>query len=85
MKADDPTIQAMFAAMRELGYEPLTWITRPGSAPFSLFQSMLGMPIVFGGVGYSAQSHSPNEFSVWQGVKDSEKFVALLLQNLSEI
>jgi hypothetical protein len=56
-----------------------------GSAPFSMFQSILGLPFVYGGLGHGGQVHSPLEYAVIKsdnpnvgGICDFEKFTATL-------
>ena len=82
-KIDEPAVQALIAAEREMGYPVEPWVTLAGSAPFSLFQSMLGLPIAFGGLGHGGRVHSPNEYATVKGLKDMEKCIVLFLRNIS--
>ena len=64
-----------------------------GSAPFYQFTRTLGLPFVFGGLGYGTGAHGPDEFMLIhpaQGVKaaglaDIEKSYVDILHALSEV
>lgn len=63
-----------------------------GSAPFSIFQSVLHIPFVIGGIGHSGRAHSPLEYAVIKsnkpevgGIIDNELFVAKLLEQYGKI
>jgi len=64
---------------------PVFYPLLAGSAPFSIFQSILQLPFVYGGLGHAGRAHSPLEYAVLEsndpqvgGIKDFEKFIAML-------
>ena len=83
-KVSEPVVTSLMDAIKELGCEIEPWITLAGSAPFSLFQSMIGLPVAFGGLGHGQRVHSPNEYATVQGFKDMEKCITLFLRNISK-
>lgn len=82
---DQPPMSALVQSFADLGYSYEPWITMAGSAPFSLFQSKLGLPFAFGGLGHGARQHSPNEYATVAGLKDFEKSCVLFLKHYSQI
>ncbi len=46
-----------------------------GSAPFYLFDQVLGIPWGGVGLGFGARAHAPNEFAVVKGMREFEKSV----------
>ena len=63
-----------------------------GSAPFSIFQSVLNIPFIIGGLGHSGRAHSPLEYAVLKsnkpevgGIIDNEIFVTKLLNEYGKI
>ena len=63
-----------------------------GSAPFSIFQSILQIPFIIGGLGHSGRAHSPLEYAVIAshrpevgGIIDNEHFVATLLDSYAKL
>ncbi|MDR2519513.1 MAG: M20/M25/M40 family metallo-hydrolase [Eubacteriaceae bacterium] len=83
-KIGEEAVQALIKAERDdMGCEVEPWISLAGSAPFSLFQSMLGIPSAFGGLGTGGRVHSPNEFATVRGCKDMEKCIVHFLKNIS--
>lgn len=83
-KKDEPVVVALINAIREIGYEPEIWCTVQGSAPLSLFQSMLHLPVVFGGLGNGHLEHSPNEYAIVSSLKEMEKCIVLFLRNIAD-
>ena len=67
--------RATVEAMRYHGKEPEVWPTSAGSAPFYLFDQVLGVPWGGAGLGHGGNAHSPNEFVVVKGMKEFEKSV----------
>ena len=77
----EPVVQALIKAYRELGAEPAVYPLNIGAAPFYLFDRVLGVPYVFGGMGHGARQHSSNEYFSVQGLLDYEKSMVLTLAN----
>jgi acetylornithine deacetylase/succinyl-diaminopimelate desuccinylase-like protein len=71
--------QACIEAMRYHGKEPEVWPLMAGSAPFYLFDQVLGVPWGGAGLGHGGRAHAPNEFAVVKGMKDFEKSVVTLV------
>ncbi|MFC1812297.1 hypothetical protein ACFL03_06350 [Thermodesulfobacteriota bacterium] len=69
----------MLQAYRYHGVEPQTWSMSTGTASFFVYQRILGLPVVLGGLGHGGKGHAANEYLSVQGLKDFEKFVATLL------
>lgn len=80
----EPVVKALMDAMEELGHSPEPWITMAGSAPFSIFQSKLGIPVAFGGLGHGSRQHTPNEYAIVEGMKELEKSCVLFFKNVSK-
>ena len=77
--------RATIEAMRYHGNEPEVWPTAAGSAPFYLFDQVLGVPWGGSGLGHGGNAHSPNEFAVVKGMKDFEKSVVTTFWKFVEI
>lgn len=54
------------------------------SAPFDVFERVLSIPYVFGGLGHGARQHSSDEYFTVGGLLDFEKSMALMLANYLE-
>lgn len=80
----EPIVQALIKACRSLGAEPAVFPLNIGSAPFYLFDTVLGIPYVFGGLGHGARQHSSNEYFTVGGLLDFEKSMVLTLANYLE-
>jgi acetylornithine deacetylase/succinyl-diaminopimelate desuccinylase-like protein len=80
-----PIVQAMIRSFRAFGYNPRVWPTHGGTAPFSVFDRVLKLPCILGGIGHGSLAHSPNEYIVIDGNKkvasftDAEKFMVTLM------
>ncbi|MBI4641799.1 MAG: M20/M25/M40 family metallo-hydrolase, partial [Candidatus Tectomicrobia bacterium] len=92
MSASHPVVQALVSACKTFDKEVMMAPLLAGSAPFSLFQGMLGLPFVIGGLGHGGRAHSPNEYMVLKsdsgkvgGIIDFEKSVAVFLDNVSRM
>lgn len=91
MSPSHPLIQLTKQTYLESNKTPLMYPLLPGSAPFSMFQSILGLPFVYGGLGHGGRVHSPLEYAVIKsddpkvgGIIDFEKFVVRLLYNFEK-
>ncbi len=92
MPPSHPAVQALVSACQAFGKEVMMTPLLGGSAPFSLFQGMLGLPFVLGGLGHGGRVHSPNEYMVLKsdsgkvgGLIDFERSAAAFLDNISRI
>jgi acetylornithine deacetylase/succinyl-diaminopimelate desuccinylase-like protein len=81
----DAVSRACVEAMRYHGKEPEVWPTAAGSAPFYLFDQVLGVPWGGAGLGHGGNAHSPNEFAVVKGMKDLEKSVVTTFWKFAEM
>ncbi len=70
---------ACVEAMRYHGKEPEVWPMMAGSAPFYLFDQVLGVPWGGVGLGFGARAHAPNEFAVVKGMREFEKSVITVI------
>ncbi|MGE5580177.1 MAG: M20/M25/M40 family metallo-hydrolase [Bacillota bacterium] len=80
----EPIVQALLGACKELGNEPAVYPLNIGSAPFYLFDRVLGIPYVFGGLGHGSRQHSSNEYFVVKGLLEFEKSMVLTIANYLE-
>jgi len=56
-----PVVQAMLDAYRALGVEPVVDPIEPSATPYYLYTDVLGIPFVWGGLGWAGGSHGPDE------------------------
>lgn len=68
----EPAVQAMLDTYRAMGATPQVWPLNPGSAPYYVFERVLGIPYVTGGMGHGGRQHSTDEYCTVQGVLDFE-------------
>lgn len=85
VSANETISQATIGAMRYHGKEPEVWPLSAGSAPFYLFDQVLGVPWGCAGLGHAGRAHAPNEYAVVRGMKDFEKSVVTLLHTYTEM
>ncbi|MHA2237612.1 MAG: M20/M25/M40 family metallo-hydrolase [Candidatus Hodarchaeales archaeon] len=90
MSPSHPLIQATKQVYEIYNKKPIFYPLLAGSAPFSMFQSILGLPFVYGGLGHAGRAHSPLEYAVIEsenpqigGIIDYEKFFASLIYEFS--
>jgi acetylornithine deacetylase/succinyl-diaminopimelate desuccinylase-like protein len=83
MSPTHPLIQATKQVYENYGKKPVFYPLLAGSAPFSMFQSILGLPFVYGGLAHAGRAHSPLEYAVIEsensevgGIIDFEKSFA---------
>jgi acetylornithine deacetylase/succinyl-diaminopimelate desuccinylase-like protein len=74
-------IQSMLKAYEQLGHRVRVEPLNPGSAPYWIFERVLGIPYVTGGLGHGSRQHSSDEYCTVQGVLDFEKSMVLFLAN----
>jgi acetylornithine deacetylase/succinyl-diaminopimelate desuccinylase-like protein len=78
---EQPVVQAMLQTYKQLGYRVKVEPINLGSAPYWIFERVLGIPYITGGLGHGSRQHSSNEYCTVQGVLDFEKSMVLLLDN----
>lgn len=90
--ANHPYVRAMVSAIESCGKQVVPTPLISGSAPFALFQAILGLPFVLGGLGHGGRQHSANEYAVLEsedprvgGVKDYERSVARFVYNIADL
>lgn len=76
--------RACVEAMRYHGKDPEVWPMSAGSAPFYLFDQVLGIPWGGVGLGHGGKAHAPNEFAVVKGMKDFEKSIMTVFHKFVE-
>jgi acetylornithine deacetylase/succinyl-diaminopimelate desuccinylase-like protein len=98
MSPSDPLIKVTEQVYREFDKKPIFYPLLAGSAPFSMFQSILfsmfqsilNLPFVYGGLGHGGRAHSPLEYAVIEssnpsigGIKEFELFIARLFSRFA--
>jgi acetylornithine deacetylase/succinyl-diaminopimelate desuccinylase-like protein len=85
-----PLIQTTKKIYLEFNKKPIFYPLLAGSAPFSMFQSILKLPFVYGGLGHGGRAHSPLEYAVIEsndpnigGIREFELFIAKLFHSFS--
>ncbi len=85
ISASEDISKATIAAMKYHGKNPEIWPMTAGSAPYYLFNDVLGIPWGGAGLGHGENAHAPNEFAVVSGMKDFEKSVITTIWKYVEI
>jgi acetylornithine deacetylase/succinyl-diaminopimelate desuccinylase-like protein len=80
-----PVIQAMLRTYEQLGHRPQVQPINPGSAPYWVFERVLGIPYITGGLGHGSRQHSSDEYCTVQGILDFEKSMVLFLENYPQV
>jgi hypothetical protein len=75
----------MLSAYRQLGHRVQVQPLNPGSAPYWIFERVLGIPYVTGGLGHGSRQHSSDEYCTVSGVLDFEKSMVLFLANYAGV
>ena len=79
------SVQTLKRMYEMMGARPQIWPWNPGSAPYYLFERILGIPYVTGGMGHGSRQHSSNEYCTVKGVLDFEKSMIYYLTLFPEI
>lgn len=79
------SVQTLKKMYEMMGTRPQIWPWNPGSAPYYLFEKILGIPYVTGGMGHGSRQHSSNEYCTVKGVLDFEKSMVFYLKLFPEI
>jgi acetylornithine deacetylase/succinyl-diaminopimelate desuccinylase-like protein len=69
-RPDTAVARAMRTSYERVGHRVLPYPMAPWCAPFYIFDRILGIPWVTGGVGHSGGAHAPDEFATVEGLKD---------------
>lgn len=80
---DEPAVQAMIRTYQLLHGEVQLWPINPGSAPYYVFERLLGLPYVTGGLGHGSRQHSSNEYCTVAGILDFEKSMVTFLNEFT--
>jgi acetylornithine deacetylase/succinyl-diaminopimelate desuccinylase-like protein len=79
------SVQTLKKMYEMMGARPQVWPWNPGSAPYYLFEKILGIPYVTGGMGHGSRQHSSNEYCTVKGILDFEKSMIYYLKLFPEI
>lgn len=82
--ASTPVAKACIEAMEYHGKAPEVWPMIAGSAPYYLFDEVLGVPWGSAGLGHGGKAHSPNEFATIEGMRRFEKSVVTIFWKYRE-
>jgi acetylornithine deacetylase/succinyl-diaminopimelate desuccinylase-like protein len=77
--------RAMRASYEAVGVRVLPYPMAPWCAPFYVFDRILGIPWVTGGVGHSGGAHAPDEFASVDGLRQHIVAAAEFLLAFAEI
>jgi acetylornithine deacetylase/succinyl-diaminopimelate desuccinylase-like protein len=83
LSLDEPVVQAMIRTYRALHGELQLWPINPGSAPYYVFERLLGLPYVTGGLGHGSRQHSSNEYCTVAGILDFEQSMVVFLDEFT--
>jgi acetylornithine deacetylase/succinyl-diaminopimelate desuccinylase-like protein len=67
---DSAVARAMRASYERVGRQVLPYPMAPWCAPFYIFDRILEIPWVTGGLGHSGGAHAPDEFASVEGLKE---------------
>lgn len=79
------SVQTLKRMYEMMGARPQVWPWNPGSAPYYLFEKILGIPYVTGGMGHGSRQHSSNEYCTVKGILEFEKSMVYYLRLFPEI
>jgi len=79
-----PAVQALIAAYRAHGFEPIVRPMEASATPYYLFTDVLGLPFTWGGLGAAAGSHGPDEWCSVAGLKALEKSLTTFLVSFAQ-
>lgn len=85
VSVQETVVQALLRSYADLGRKPHIVPLNPGSAPYYLFQRVLKMPYISGGLGHGDRQHSSNEYCTVAGVKDFMKSVISFLHHFADL
>jgi hypothetical protein len=63
----------------------IVWPVNPGSAPYYVFERIMGVPYVTGGLGHGSRQHSNDEYCTVPGLLDFEISIARWLNYYAEM
>jgi acetylornithine deacetylase/succinyl-diaminopimelate desuccinylase-like protein len=79
-----PVVQALVAAYRAHGHQPTLRPMEASATPYYLYTDILGLDVVWGGLGTAGGSHGPNEWCSVPGLKAMEKSLTTFLVSFAE-
>ncbi|MBI4771153.1 MAG: M20/M25/M40 family metallo-hydrolase [Chloroflexi bacterium] len=79
-----PVVQAMIAAYRAHGREPVIRPMEASATPYYLYTDVLGLDFAWGGLGTAGGSHGPDEWCSVEGLKALEKSLTTFLVSFAE-
>lgn len=83
LSLDEPAVQAMIRTYQGLHGELELWPINPGSAPYYVFERLLGLPYVTGGLGHGSRQHSSNEYCTVAGILAFERSMVTFLDEFT--
>lgn len=82
---EEHAVQAMLGTYQAMGRTPQIWPLNPGSAPYYVFERILGVPYVTGGLGHGSRQHSTDEYFTVAGMLDFEISMARWLYSYAAL
>lgn len=82
---ESSVVQALMAAYRAHGHEPLVQAVEPSAVPYFLFTEVLGLPFACGGLGAAGGSHGPDEWCSVAGWHDLAASTATFLHQFASM
>ena len=75
------SVQAMLKTYKTMDKNPVVWPLNPGSAPYYVFERIMGVPYVTGGLGHGSRQHSNDEYCTVDGLLDFEISIVRWIDN----
>jgi acetylornithine deacetylase/succinyl-diaminopimelate desuccinylase-like protein len=85
LSLQEASVQAMLKVYETMDKKAIIWPVNPGSAPYYVFERIMGVPYVTGGLGHGSRQHSNDEYCTVQGLLDFEISIARWLNNYVEL
>jgi acetylornithine deacetylase/succinyl-diaminopimelate desuccinylase-like protein len=85
LSLEEDSVQAMLKAYKDMDKEAIVWPVNPGSAPYYVFERIMGVPYVTGGLGHGSRQHSNDEYCTVDGLLDFEISIAHWLNNYAKM
>ena len=82
---DSSLVAAALSATETFGIDSQVWPISSAGNPLAFYaRPPFDLPILFAGIGFSAKSHMPNEWSSVEGIRQSMKWTAAFLHEWSK-
>ncbi len=81
----EDSVQAMLKVYKKMDKKAIVWPVNPGSAPYYVFERIMGVPYVTGGLGHGSRQHSNDEYCTVPGLLDFEISIARWLNYYAEM